>query len=192
MTWLAVIAAVVIGQTAAPAPVPAPAPPPAAQPEPSPAAPVAPVAPVAPIDEEGAPVQNGQANIGESQIRTNFQAAEAARGSLDGRWRLTLPDGGQTLYVFQFSDSGGAPDARATTPMSPQVEGAWRDMRRPDALNASGMFETVRRDGGKLTVVFDEGQPPQPQTLVLQPAGDAWTGDLTIGGVQTKVAMTRE
>jgi hypothetical protein len=190
MTWLGVIAAVVIGQAPPPAPVAAPAPPPpAAQPQPTLAPPVA---PVAPVDEEGAPVQNGQANIGESQIRTNFQTAEAARGSLDGRWRLTLPDGGQTLFVFQFSDSGGAPDARATTPMSPQVEGAWRDMRRPDALNASGMFETVRRDGARLTIVFDEGQPPQAQSLILQPVGAAWTGDLTIGGVETKVAMTRE
>jgi hypothetical protein len=183
MSWLAVIAAVVIGQTPA-APTP-----PAAAVQPVQTAP--PAAPVAPSDEEGPPASNAQANVGESQIRTGFQAAEATRGSLDGRWRLALDDG-QVLYVFQFSDSGGAPDPRATTPMSPQIEGAWRDMRRPDGLNASGMFETVRRNGADISILFDEGDPPQPQTLTLQPLGGAWSGELLIAGVRTRVTMTRE
>jgi hypothetical protein len=188
MSWLAVIAAVVIGQTPTP-PLTAPAPPaPVAQPAP---AQTPPSAPVAPDGEDGPPASNAQAGVGESQIRTSYQTAEATRGALDGRWRLSL-DGGQVLYVFQFSDSGGAPDARATTPMSPQIEGAWRDMRRPDGLSASGMFETVRHDGADITIVFDEGDPPRSQTLTLQPLGSAWTGALTVAGVRTKVTMTRE
>jgi hypothetical protein len=191
MSLLAVIAAVVVGQTPPPTaqPVPAPAPPaPAAQPAP-PAPP--PSGSVVPDGEDGPPASNAQAGVGETQIRTGYQAAESTRGALDGRWRLSL-DGGQVLYVFQFSDSGGAPDPRATTPMSPQVEGAWRDMRHPDGLNASGMFETVRHNGADITIVFDEGDPPQSQTLTLQPLGSAWTGALTLAGVRTKVTMTRE
>jgi hypothetical protein len=184
VSWLAVMAAVVIGQT----PTPPVAPP--VQPAQAPPA-ATPAAPVGPDGEDGPPASNAQAGVGESQIRTGYQTAEATRGALDGRWRLSL-DSGQVLYVFQFSDSGGAPDPRATTPMSPQVEGAWRDMRRPDGLNASGMFETVRRYGANITIVFDEGDPPQPQTLTLQPLGSAWTGDLTIAGVRTGVTMTRE
>jgi hypothetical protein len=192
MSWLAVIAAVVIGVAPTP-PLTAPAPPaPVVQPTPTPApAPAPPSTPVVPDGEDGPPASNAQAGVGESQIRTSYQTAEATRGALDGRWRLSL-DGGQELYIFQFSDSGGAPDARATTPMSPQVEGAWRDMRHPDGLNASGMFETVRHNGADLTIVFDEGEPPRPQTLTLQPLGSAWTGALTIAGVRTKVTMTRE
>jgi hypothetical protein len=189
MSWLAVIAAVVIGQTPTP-PLTAPVQPAPAAPQPAPAPPP-PSTPVAPDGEDGPPASNAQAGVGESQIRTGYQSAEATRGALDGRWRLSL-DGGQILYVFQFSDSGGAPDPRATTPMSPQVEGAWRDMRRPDGLSASGMFETVRHNGADLTIVFDEGDPPRPQTLTLQPLGSAWTGALTIAGVRTKVTMTRE
>ena len=191
MSWLAVMAAVVIGQTPTPPvapPVPAAPVLPASTVQPAQAPPAA---PVAPDGEDGPPGSNAQAGVGESQIRTGYQTAEATRGALDGRWRLSL-DSGQVLYVFQFSDSGGAPDPRATTPMSPQVEGAWRDMRRPDGLNASGMFETVRRYGANITIVFDEGDPPQPQTLTLQPLGSAWTGDLTIAGVRTGVTMTRE
>ena len=44
------------------------------------------------------------------------------------------------------------------------------------------MFETVRHNGANITIVFDEGDPPQPQTLTLQPAGSAWTGDLAAAG----------
>jgi len=189
VSWLAVMAAVVIGQTPT-SPVASPVPAASVQPAQAPPA-ATPAAPVAPDGENGPPASNAQAGVGESQIRTGYQTAEATRGALDGRWRLSL-DGGQVLYVFQFSDSGGAPDPRATTPMSPQVEGAWRDMRRPDGLNASGMFETVRRYGANITIVFDEGDPPQPQTLTLQPLGSAWTGDLSIAGVRTRVTMTRE
>jgi hypothetical protein len=183
MSWVAVIAAVVVGQTPAAATAP---PTVAAQPVQT-----APATPVAPDDEEGPPASNAQAGVGEAQIRTGFQAAEATRGSLDGRWRLAL-DSGEVLYVFQFSDSGGAPDPRATTPMSPQIEGAWRDMRRPDGLNASGMFETVRHDGADISIVFDEGDPPQPQTLTLQPLAGAWSGELLVAGGRTRVTMTRE
>ncbi|HZC17489.1 MAG TPA: hypothetical protein VE309_12075 [Caulobacteraceae bacterium] len=195
MSWLALIAAEVIGVTQpAPAAAPPSTPPAAIQPAPTPAATPAPAPTTTPTpgeDEEGGVVPlSSQPEVGESQIRANFQTAEARRGALDGRWGLARADGGPPIYVFQFSDSGGAPDARATTPMSPQVEGSWRDMRRPDALNGSGITETIRRNGQGLTIVFYEDN--QQQTFDLQPAGAAWTGDVTLAGVRTKVLMTRE
>jgi hypothetical protein len=194
MSWLALIAAEVIGaaQPAAAPPAP-PTPPAVVQPAPTPApAGSSPAPPPAPgMDDEGGVVPlSSQPQVGESQIRANFQTAEAARGALDGRWGLARADGGPPIYVFQFSDSGGAPDPRATTPMAPQVEGSWRDMRRPDALNGSGITETIRRDAQGITIVFYEDD--QEQTFVLQPAGAAWTGDLMLAGVRTKVLMTRE
>lgn len=202
MSWLALIAAQVIGATqpaaalpqpAAPpvlsAPVAQPTPPAATQPVPPPAQGSAPSA-IVRDDEGGVVPLSSQPEVGESQIRANYQSAEAARGALDGRWALAPADGGPPIYVFQFSDSGGAADARATTPMAPQVEGAWRDMRRPDALNGSGITETIRRDAQGITIVFYEDN--QAQTFVLQPAGTAWTGQLMLGGARTKVLMTRE
>ncbi len=187
MSGLAFLAAVLVGVAPTPAPAVAPPPPPAAaQPAPTPAPPTPPSA------ADGPPASNAQAGVGESQIRSNYRAAESTRGPLDGRWRLSLAGGGAVIYLFQFSDSGGAPDPRATTPMAPQVEGAWQDLRRPDALSASGIFETVRRDGNRLVVVFHEGDPTSDQTLTLDPDGAAWTGDLAVGGVHTRVTMTRE
>jgi hypothetical protein len=185
------MAAVVIGQAPAAAPV---APPVQATPvPPTPAAQAAPTpaSPALPSEEDGPPASNAQAGVGETQIRANYQMAEATRGALDGRWRLAQADG-QVIYIFQFSDSGGAPDPRATTPMSPQVEGAWQDLRRPDALNATGMFETVRRDGATLSIVLDEGDPPRTETITLQPTGSAWTGEFTDGAARTNVTMTRQ
>jgi hypothetical protein len=198
MSWLAMMAAVVIGQAPAAPPLTAVAPPvqaapvpsaPTTQPAPTPTPPPAP--PALPSEEDGPPASNAQAGVGETQIRASYQVAEATRGALDGRWRLAGADG-QVIYVFQFSDSGGAPDARATTPMSPQVEGAWQDLRRPNALNATGMFETVRHDGAKLAIVLDEGDPPHTETITLQPMGSTWTGEFIDGAARTPVTMTRQ
>jgi hypothetical protein len=192
MSWLAILAAVVVGQAAA-APLTSAAPPVQPAPvAPTPVAQPAPAPPAASIDEDGPPASNAQAGVGETQIRASYQNAEATRGALDGRWRLAGANG-QAIYVFQFSDSGGAPDPRATTPMSPQVEGAWQDLRLPpNALNATGMFETVRRDGGKLSIVLDEGVPPHTETVTLQPNGSAWAGDFVDGGTRVAVTMTRQ
>ena len=191
MSWLAMMAAVVIGQAPAAAPV---APPVQATPvPPTPAAQAAPTpaSPALPSEEDGPPASNAQAGVGETQIRANYQMAEATRGALDGRWRLAQADG-QVIYIFQFSDSGGAPDPRATTPMSPQVEGAWQDLRLPpNALNATGMFETVRRDGTRLSIVLDEGDPPRTETITLQPTGSGWTGEFADGAARVAVTMTR-
>jgi hypothetical protein len=195
MSWLVVMAAVVVGQAPAAPPLTSVAPPvqtapaaptPAAQPAASPAP------PAASSDEDGPPASNAQSGVGETQIRASYQMAEASRGALDGRWRLAGADGG-ALYLFQFSDSGGAPDPRATTPMAPQVEGAWQDLRLPpNALNATGMFETVRRDGARLSIVLDEGDPPRTETITLQPAGSAWTGEFVDGATRATVTMTRQ
>ena len=168
MSWAAVLAAVVVG---APAPATVPA---------------APVAPPAATGEEPTTAQPDQSNFGEAQVLAGVAAAETARGPLDGRWRVSLVDG-QPLYVFQISDSGGVPDARSIEP----IEGAWRDLRRPNALDASGVFAVVRRDQEQLSIVFYEGVGEEAETLRLDAAGQAWTGELVTAGTRSKVVMTR-
>ena len=71
---------------------------------------------------------------------------------MDGSWMLAAA--GQPLYAFQLTDRNGA------------VEGAWRDLRRAGALDASGFFEVVERTGGGLTFRFDGGA-----VAVLRPEG---------------------
>jgi hypothetical protein len=177
MTWLAVIATVVIT-----APPDAPAPPAPAIPPPA-AAPVA-AAPESEAPPTTAPDLSG---YGEAKIRAGFEAAQAARGPLEGRWRLALADG-QPLYAFEISDSGGSPDARAAAP----IEGAWRDLRRPDALDASGVFATVKRESDRLSILFYEGDAFQARTISLDAASaDLWTGELVTAGAVLKVVMRR-
>ena len=67
------------------------------------------------------------------------------------------------------------------------MEGAWRDLRRAGALDASGFFEIVERTGGDLTFRFEGGV-----VAVLRPEGDRWTGQLTEGGRSEAVNLTRQ
>jgi hypothetical protein len=159
--------------------------------------PPAPVTPApAPSATEAAPPEPAPAQppppMGGAEVVGGFRAAEAARGPLEGRWRLRLGDG-QPLYSFEISDSGGAPDARAAAPQAPQIEGAWRDLRHPDALDASGVLVVVKRDLGQLVILFYEGQPPQSVTVTLEPVSPAaWSGELVAGDARIKVVMTRD
>jgi hypothetical protein len=57
---------------------------------------------------------------------------------MDGGW--TLRAGDQDLYVFQLFDRNGV------------VDGAWRDPRRPGALEASGFLDQVERRVDGLTL----------------------------------------
>lgn len=192
MIGLALFAAIVVGETP-PTPSSSPPPPPLSSPAPTPAPP-APSPPVAPTPPSTAPEPPTAPSdqVGEAQIRAGFKAAEAARGPLDGRWRLARADG-EALFDFQFSDSGGAPDERAASPDTPQIEGAWLDLRRPGALYALGVFASVKRDPDGLSLLFYEGAPPQAQSVTLRSMfGDVWTGELAAGGLRTKVTMTRD
>lgn len=139
--------------------------------EPPPAAPAASApAPAAPVVEQvdpteatplvaPAPPLAGPAY--ESRIRASLVSAQSFQGPLDGGWRLAGPSG--PLYDLQLVDrSSGA------------VEGAWRDLRRPGALTASGLVEAVEREGEAVRLRFDGGK-----VAVLRPrANGGWAGDL--------------
>jgi len=136
--------------------------------EPPQEAPEAPAAPTAPVVEQvdptaaiplvaPAPPLAGPAY--ESRIRASLVAAQGFQGPLDGGWRLAGSSG--PLYDLQLVDRSGA-----------SVEGAWRDLRRPGALTASGLVDAIERDGEALRLRFDGGK-----VAVLRRGGPGWTGE---------------
>jgi hypothetical protein len=109
----------------------------------------------------------------DSRLRSSAASVRGFQGPLDGGW--TLAAGGRPLYAFQLVDRNGS------------VEGAWRDLRRAGALDASGFFEIVERTGGDLTFRFEGGV-----VAVLHPQGDRWAGQLTERGRSEAVSLTRQ
>ena len=98
----------------------------------------------------------------ESRIRASMASVRQFQGALDGGWTLAAPDG--DLFAFQLVDRGTG-----------MVEGAWRDLRRPGALDASGFVDTIERTGGELVLRFDAGT----RTVRLRAgARGGWTGEL--------------
>jgi hypothetical protein len=112
----------------------------------------------------------------QAAVRSAYDAAQARRGDLDGRWRLDAV-GGRTLYVFELSDPGQIADPRSVTPYVPVIEGAWRDPGRPSAAGGSGFLASVRRDGTALNLRFFDHDAARAQvvTLHLKADGD-WSG----------------
>jgi hypothetical protein len=127
----------------------------------------------------------------ESAVRAAFDAAQARRGDLDGRWRLSASDG-PTLYIFQFSDPGRSPDPRSSSPSVPVIEGAWRNPRRAGLPDSSGFLAGVERGGAALTVRFQDGDGAHPRIVTLRPRpGGDWAGTLEGGAPAQAVVMTR-
>lgn len=109
----------------------------------------------------------------DDRIRASAAAQRGFRGPLDGGWTLSTPD--RELYAFELADRNGA------------VEGAWRDLRRTGALDASGFIDAVERTGGDLTF-----RVLQDVTVVLHDRGDGrWAGELTEGGRSRAVSLRR-
>jgi hypothetical protein len=126
----------------------------------------------------------------EAAVRAAFAAAEALRGGLDGRWRVSSSDG-VALYVFQFADSGVSPDPRSSTPWTPTIEGAWRDLQREGAVDNSGFINSIQRDGASLVIRFFNRDPVHAEVLTLSlQAGGAWRGSLDGAGHRV-VVMNR-
>ncbi|WP_374472113.1 hypothetical protein [Phenylobacterium sp.] len=159
---------------------------PAAAPEPEIAIPAAPVpyAPPAPrltepvfVDQTG---KNPDAPPSvrdlayESRLRASFASAQSFQGPLDGAWTLTAADGAG-LYAFKLVDRSGG-----------TLEGAWRDLRRPGALGASGFVDEIRRDGGRLTLRFGEASANFSGGY-----GDRWSGELVEGGQRRTVTLVK-
>jgi hypothetical protein len=122
-------------------------------------------------------------------IQAAYQAAEAQQGPLDGLWRLT-DDAGRTLFIFDLNDPGAAPAPKGPAPDSPTLDGAWRDPNRAGSTDASGFIDTVRHDGGKLSIRFVEDPGDRPEVLTLRAGRDGrWTGELAGAGSRQPVVM---
>jgi hypothetical protein len=156
-------------------------------------------APAAPTTTPGPPTidsileqqQQAPEDARQAAVRAAFDAAQARRGQLDGRWRLSAADG-HALYIFQFSDPGRSPDPRSSDPSTPVIEGAWSDPRRQGAASNSGFLASVRRDGDGLVVRFADRDPTRPQIvrLSLRPDG-GWSGALEGEAAPQPVVMRR-
>lgn len=109
----------------------------------------------------------------DSRIRASRVSTQAFQGPLDGAWRLAAPSG--ALYDFQLVD-------RSTG----VVEGAWRDLRRPGALSASGFVDAVERDGANVRLRFGD------RVATLSPGADGrWIGELVEPEGRKPVTLSR-
>lgn len=189
-----------------PAPAPAPAPPvttpsptppaPAPQaPQPRPAPPPAPAA-QAPVPRPDRTIASqpvflderqavaGQLNAEErsyeERLRASYNSAQGLQGPLDGGWALTTP-AGQDLYALRFVDRGSGP-----------LEGAWRDARRPGALDGFGFLDNIERRSGQVTLRFTPRRGAPPTVITLSAAADGqWSGDMVEDGAPRTVVMRR-
>ena len=108
----------------------------------------------------------------DNRLRASLAATRSFQGPMDGGW--TLSAGGRDLYVFQLTDRNGA------------VEGAWRDPRRPGALDASGIIDQIERtEAGLILRIAD-----RLVTLRADVEG-RWTGDLSEAGRREAVILHR-
>lgn len=108
----------------------------------------------------------------DSRLRSSMASAQAFQGPMDGGW--TLLAAGRELFVFQLTDRAGL------------VDGAWRDLRRAGALDASGFFDQVERSDGGLRFWIGD------RIVALRADGEGrWTGELTEGGTSLPVALRR-
>lgn len=125
-----------------------------------------------------------------ASVETVFQAAEARQGPLDGRWRLSDAMGAP-LYDFLLADRGEARPDPMAPPDQPPIEGAWRDLRRPGAINDAGALEAVRHEGERLTIAFTvPGSGALTLALEQLPSG-VWMGETEIGGATVAVFLDR-
>lgn len=96
---------------------------------------------------------------------------DARMGPLDGRWTVK-DEQGQAVFRLVMSDRG--PDK--------PLEGAWR--ADGDATRY-GFIDAAERTDQSVTLSWEGGR------LVLHPAADGWTGDLTEGGRTRMVSLSR-
>lgn len=118
---------------------------------------------------EGPPAAVDQAYDG--RIRSSAAAAHGLQGPLQGAWALSA--GGRDLYHLQLSDREG------------MIQGAWRDPRRPGALEGSGYLDVADRSDGSLVFSFTGA------FAVLRLVDGRWTGRLTEGDRTVPVILVR-
>ncbi|MDP1616260.1 hypothetical protein [Phenylobacterium sp.] len=169
--------------TAAPAPRPAPAPVPTVIPRAAPQRPSETIAsqPVF-LDERRAVAGEltAEERSYEARLRASFNSAQGLQGPLDGGWMLSMASGAD-LYALRFVDRG-----------SGALEGAWRDARRPGALDGFGFLENIERSGGRVTLRFSPRPGAPPTVITLSSSGqDQWSGEMIESGTPRSVTLRR-
>ena len=130
-------------------------------------------------DPLGAPLSAEERSY-EARLRASFDSAQGLQGPLDGGWALAAAGGGD-LYALRFVDRGAG-----------ALEAAWRDLRRPGALDGSGFVDSVERIGGRVTLRFTPRRGAPPTVITLTAAGEGqWTGDLIEDGAPRGVVLRR-
>lgn len=130
--------------------------------------------PEASAGPDGAPTK---AQVYEYRVKGSVAAAQNLQGPLDGGWKIAGADGAQ-LYALQIVDKAGG---------SGELEGAWRDVRRPGTVGSTGLIEDLRRDGDTIVARFSP-KGGQSSTLTLRPAGyERWSGELAENGASLAV-----
>jgi len=123
---------------------------------------------------------NAEERSYEARMRASYESAQGLQGPLDGSWAL-VTSGGLELYALRFVDRGSGP-----------LEGAWRDTRRPGALDGSGFLEDVDRQGAQVTLRFSPRRGAPPSVITLSAGGDgAWSGQLIEDSVPRSVVLRR-
>jgi hypothetical protein len=130
--------------------------------------------PEASTGPDGAPTK---AQVYEYRVKGSVAAAQNLQGPLDGGWKIAGADGAQ-LYALQIVDKAGGYG---------ELEGAWRDVRRPGTVGSTGLIEDLRREGDTIVARFSP-KGGQSSTLTLRPAGyERWSGELVENGANVAV-----
>ena len=108
----------------------------------------------------------------DERLRSAMASAAAFQGPMEGAWALNA--GTRELFLLQLADRNGV------------VEGAWRDPRRPGALEGSGFIEQVERTASSLTFRISD------QIIALKADAEGrWAGELTRAGGTEAVTLRR-
>nr|WP_295108580.1 hypothetical protein [uncultured Caulobacter sp.] len=118
-----------------------------------------------------------RAQVYEMRVKGSVAAAQSLQGPLDGGWKIVGADGGQ-IYALQIVDKAGGYG---------ELEGAWRDLRRPGSVGSTGLVEDLRREGDAVVVRFSP-RVGQSSVLSLRPSGyEHWSGELAENGASVAV-----
>ena len=120
----------------------------------------------------GAVAQTSADAVYDERLRSAMASAAAFQGPMEGAWSLNA--GTRELFLLQLADRNGV------------VEGAWRDPRRPGALEGSGFIEQVERTATGLGFRIGD------QAIALKVDTESrWTGELMRAGGVEAVTLRR-
>ncbi|MBO9546098.1 hypothetical protein [Caulobacter sp.] len=130
--------------------------------------------PEATVAPDGSPTR---AQVYEMRVKGSVAAAQSLQGPLDGGWNVNGANGGQ-IYALQIVDKAGGYG---------ELEGAWRDLRRPGSVGSTGLVEDLRREGDAVVARFSP-KVGQSSVLTLRPSGyERWSGELVEDGATVAV-----